>query len=68
MIAFINSIVAGTGVTLLGTSLFGGDQIRLSAGLGVAATVVLMAVFLAYQRRRYRGAEAAAPHEAMRGP
>jgi hypothetical protein len=61
MIAFINCIVAGTGVTLLANSLFGGDQIRLAVGLGVAATVVLMAVFLVYQRWRYRSAEAAAP-------
>lgn len=64
MIAFINSIVAGTGVTLLASSLFGGDQTRLVVGLGVAATVMLMAVFLAYQRWRYGGAEAAAPHDA----
>jgi hypothetical protein len=63
MIAFINSIVAGTGVTLLANSLVGHDQIRLTMGLGVMATVILMAVFLAYQRRRYRDAEAAAPRE-----
>jgi hypothetical protein len=63
MIAFINSIVAGTGVTLLANSLVGHDQIRLTVGLGVMATVILMAVFLAYQRRRYRDAEAAAPPE-----
>jgi hypothetical protein len=68
MIAFINSIVAGTGVTLLASSLFGGDQTRLAVGLGVAATVVLMAVFLAYQRWRYRGAEAVAPREAEPRP
>jgi hypothetical protein len=63
MIAFINSIVAGTGVTLLANSLVGHDQIRLTVGLGVMATVILMAVFLVYQRRRYRDAEAAAPRE-----
>jgi len=61
MIAFINCIVAGTGVTLLANSLLGGVQIGLAVSLGVAATVVLMAVFLAYQRWRYRSAEAAAP-------
>jgi hypothetical protein len=64
MIAFINSIVAGTGVALLATSLFGANQTRLAVSLGVAATVVLMAVFLAYQRWRCRGAEVAAPHKA----
>jgi hypothetical protein len=63
MIAFINSIVAGTGVTLLANTLLGGDQIRLAGGLGVTTTVVLMATFLAYQRWRYRSAEAAAPRE-----
>lgn len=63
MIAFINSIVAGTGVTLLVNSVFGGDRIRLAMGLGVAATVVLMAVFLAYQRWRYRSAETAAQND-----
>jgi len=63
MIAFINSIVAGTGVTLLANNLFGGAQIRLAVGVGVAATVALMVLFLAYQRWRYRSAEAAAPRE-----
>ena len=63
MIAFINSIVAGTGVALLANSLLGGDQIGLAVCLGVAATVVLMAVFLAYQGWRYRSAEPAAPRE-----
>src|SRR5438874_12470979 len=63
MIAFINSIVAGTGVTLLANSVVGRDQIRLALGLGVMATVVVMTVFLAYQRRRFRDAEAAAARE-----
>jgi hypothetical protein len=63
MIAFINSIVAGTGVTLLANRLFGGDQIRLTVSLGVAATVVLMSAFLAYQRWRYRSADATASRE-----
>lgn len=61
MIAFINSIVAGTSVTLLANSLLGGHQIRLAVGVGVTATVVLVVIFLAYQRWRYRSAEAAAP-------
>jgi hypothetical protein len=63
MIAFISSIVAGTGVTLLANSLFGGAQIGLAVGVGVAATVARMVLFLAYQRWRYRSAEAAAPRE-----
>ena len=63
MIAFINGIVAGTGLTLLANSLFGGAQIRLAVGVGFAATVALMVLFLAYQRWRYRSAEAAAPRD-----
>jgi hypothetical protein len=70
MIAFINSVVAGTGVTLLANTLLGGDQIRLAVGFGVTATVVLVAIFLAYQRWRYRSAEASTPpterHETSR--
>jgi hypothetical protein len=64
MIAFINSIVAGTGVTLLVSSVFGGDRIGLAVSLGVIAAGGLMAIFLAYQQRRYRGAEARAPRQA----
>jgi hypothetical protein len=63
MVAFINSIVAGTGVTLLANGVLGGDQIGFAVSLGAAATAVLMAAFLAYQRWRYRSAEAAAPRE-----
>jgi hypothetical protein len=61
MIAFINGIVAGTGVTLLANSLLGGDRITLTVWLGVAASLALMGLFIAYQPWRYRGAEAAAP-------
>ena len=63
MIAFINSIVAGTGVTLLANSMVGHNEIHLALGLGAMATVILMTLFLAYQRRRYRDAEAAASRE-----
>jgi len=55
MIAFINSIVAGTGITLLANSLLG-DRIDLAMGTGVAATAALMALFLVYQTSRYRSA------------
>jgi hypothetical protein len=52
VVAFINSILAGVGVTMLVGHLFPGDQTVLSLALGVAAAVVLMAVFFAYQRFR----------------
>ena len=58
MIAFINGIVAGAGVTLLAANLLGGNQLGLAIGLGVGVSVALMAAFLAYQWRRCR-AEAA---------
>lgn len=66
MIAFINGIVAGTGVTLLATSLRGGNPLGLAIGVGGSVTVVHMIAFLAYQRQRYRSAAAAAPRDAVR--
>jgi hypothetical protein len=53
MVAFVNSIVAGAGVTLLAGELLSGDQPRLALGLGVAAAIALMVAFLVYQRWRY---------------
>jgi hypothetical protein len=60
MIAFINSIVAGVGATLLVNGLGGGDLIALAVTVGFAVAISLVAVFFAYQQRRYR---AAAPRE-----
>src|SRR5581483_7570302 len=59
LVAFVNSIVAGAGVTLLAGDLLGGDRNSLALLLGVTAAVVLMAAFLAYQRWRYRISEPA---------
>jgi hypothetical protein len=56
VIAFINSIVAGVGVTMLVGHLLAGDQTVLALSLGVAAGVVFMAAFLVYQRYRIREA------------
>jgi hypothetical protein len=53
MVAFINSIVGGAGVTLLAGVLLGADQRGLALGLGVVAAVAVMALFLLYQRWRY---------------
>jgi hypothetical protein len=60
MIALINSIVAGTGVTLLMNSMLDG-RIGLAVALGVFTTAVLMAAFLVYQRWRYATAEITQP-------
>ena len=53
MIAFINGIVAGAGVTLLADHLLARDGISLAVWLGVAAALVFMAAFLIYQRWRF---------------
>ncbi len=53
MVAFINSIVAGAGVTLLAGDLLGANQRILALGLGLVAAVAVMVAFLAYQRWRY---------------
>ena len=63
VIAFINSIVAGVGVTLLAGDLFIGVQKAVALVLGVAAALVLMAAFVFYQRWRFRIFELAGPHE-----
>jgi hypothetical protein len=59
MIAFINSIVAGAGVALFAAILLGGDHTGIAVSFGVAATAVLMVIFIAYQNWRYRSAEGA---------
>jgi hypothetical protein len=53
MIAFINSVVAGTGVALLAGDLLDDYQSWIAILLGVATAVMLVAVFLAYQRWRF---------------
>ena len=63
---FINGIVAGAGLTLLATNLLGGNTLGLAIGVGGSVAMAHMTAFLAYQRRRYRAAEAAAPREPVR--
>jgi O-antigen/teichoic acid export membrane protein len=59
MVAFINTFVAGAGITLLSRYLGAQTLVALLAGLGTA--LVLVAVFFAYQKWRFRLAEPAAP-------
>jgi hypothetical protein len=54
MIAFINSIVAGAGVALLINTMLGGDHIGAALSCGAVSVVILMVIFLAYQRWRFR--------------
>jgi hypothetical protein len=53
MVAFINSIVAGAGVTLLAEYRLGTTQRTQAIGLGIGAAVLLMTAFLLYQRWRF---------------
>jgi hypothetical protein len=53
MIAFINSMVAGAGVSLLAHSVFESETI-VAVSLGVAVGIVFAAAFLAFQQWRYR--------------
>jgi hypothetical protein len=53
MIAFINSMVGGAGVALLASRLLVRNRIVIALWLGVAATLVLMAAFLVFQKWRY---------------
>jgi hypothetical protein len=52
MVAFVNSIVAGAGIALLGGLLLR-DRTGLAVALGALAAAFLMAAFLAYQRWRH---------------
>lgn len=52
MIAFIDAIVAGAGVTLIASKLLGGDRISIPLSLGVAVAAALLAAFYSYQRWR----------------
>jgi hypothetical protein len=52
MVAFVNSIVAGAGVALLG-GLVVRDRTGLAVALGVVTATVLMTAFFAYQRWRH---------------
>lgn len=54
MIALINSMVAGAGVTFMARGLVGGASLGLCVWIGVGAAVVLMAAFLLYQWWRYK--------------
>jgi hypothetical protein len=52
MIAFLNAIVAGAGVTLFASYVLVGLRTLYAVTLGVAAAVLLMAGFIVYQQKR----------------
>lgn len=53
MIAFINNVVAGAGITLLVNALLGGDHVLIAVACGAISVVILMMAFLTYQRWRF---------------
>ena len=54
MIAFLNNLVGGAGVTLGAIALFGRDRLGIALRAGIGATVILMALFMSYQRNRFQ--------------
>ncbi|MGH8985925.1 MAG: hypothetical protein ACRDY6_18905 [Acidimicrobiia bacterium] len=56
MIGAVNSVVGGTGVALLAAHLRGdaGPGLALPVAAGIGAGLVVFAVFLVYQHRRYQ--------------
>jgi hypothetical protein len=60
MVAFINSIVAGVGVALLAGGLLRGNRL-LGSLIGAGVAILLMAVFLGYQRWRFASAKVYRP-------
>jgi hypothetical protein len=56
MIATVNSVVGGTGVTLLVLHLRGDDdpELAVPVAAGIAAGAVVLVHFLVYQHRRYQ--------------
>ena len=61
MIAFINNVVAGAGVTLLAYAKLNEAHRGLAIPFGIATAVLLSGVFLAYQRWRFETFEKAGP-------
>jgi hypothetical protein len=55
MVATVNSVVAGTGIALLGNDLQSDDAaLVVPVVAGIAAGVVVLAAFLVYQHHRYQ--------------
>jgi hypothetical protein len=59
MIACVNSVIAGAGVTLLANALLGGERFGLALASGIGSAVASTIGFLAYQRWRFRSIEGA---------
>jgi hypothetical protein len=67
MVAFINNFLAGAGVTLLALHVLGAaTPVAVLAGAGTA--LLLVVVFFAYQKRRFRQFQPATPVKAAARP
>ena len=53
MVAFLNSILAGVGVSMLVGGLVREKQTVVAVVVGVSVALVLMALFFVYQKWRY---------------
>lgn len=54
MVALINSVVAGVGVALLVDAVIEGDAVGLGLACGIGTVAALLALFLLFQRWRFR--------------
>ena len=61
MIACVNNIVAGAGVTLLANALLGGHHIGLAVVFGIGAAIAFTLGFLAYERSRFKTLDLSMP-------
>ena len=53
MIAFVNNVVAGAGITILASNLLDRDRAWLAPPIGIISVVLLTITFLIYQRWRF---------------
>jgi hypothetical protein len=53
MIAFVNNVVAGAGITILASNLLDRDRAWLAPPIGIISVVLLSIAFLIYQRWRF---------------
>lgn len=60
MIACINSVVAGVGVALLVYAVVGADSVVIGLAAGVVTAMVILALFLVFQRWRFASVTVAA--------
>ena len=54
MIAFLNNLVGGATVTLGAIALLGRNRLGIALCAGIGATVILMALFMSYQSKRFQ--------------